>query len=238
VAVLVLGVDPGLTRCGVGVVEGALGRPLVLRHVEVLTSASDQPLAQRLLRQRDSLRQLIQTHRPDVVAIERVFAQHNVRTVMGTAQSSAMAVLTAAEEGIPVGWHTPTEVKAAVTGTGIADKAVVAAMVVRLLGLTSAPRPVDATDALALAICHVWRGSAHQRIADAVAGAPASRIPRSVPRSSEPGSSSGRPGGPGANAISAARGGEALTSADAQALRAAALAEVRAGVRPSVRRSS
>jgi crossover junction endodeoxyribonuclease RuvC len=111
-----------------------------------------------------------------------MFSQHNLHTVMGTAQASAAAVLAAAEAGLPVVWHTPTEVKAAVTGSGRADKAQVAAMVVRILGLTATPRPVDATDALALAICHVWRGSASARIERAVASAPASRIPRGGPR--------------------------------------------------------
>lgn len=183
---LVLGVDPGLTRCGLGVVEGGLGRPLTLRHVEVLRTPSGEPLAARLLAQSRRLRELIAETAPDVVAVERMFSQHNVRTVMGTAQSSAMAVLAAAEAGTPVAWHTPTEVKAAVTGTGTADKAQVAGMVVRLLRLPDVPRPVDATDALALAICHVWRGSATRRIDAAMAGAPRSRIPASGSRQVPP----------------------------------------------------
>jgi len=234
--VLVLGVDPGLTRCGVGLVEGDLGRALSLRHFEVVRTSSDQALTHRLLHQSERLRELIGEFRPDVVAVERMFSQHNLRTVMGTAQSSAMAVLAAAEAGIPVTWHTPTEVKAAVTGTGSADKAAVSAMVVRILKLSEAPRPVDATDALALAICHVWRGSAQQRIAEAVAGAPRSRIPTkaaTVPtvRSSV----AARSSGPGIAPTpqpdrGATKGGP--RSGD----RAAALAAVRAGARPSVRR--
>jgi crossover junction endodeoxyribonuclease RuvC len=127
------------------------------------------------------VRDLVEQAAPDVVAVERMFSQHNLHTVMGTAQASAAAVLAAAEAGIPVVWHTPSEVKAAVTGSGRADKAQVAAMVVRILGLAEAPRPVDATDALALAICHVWRGSAATRIQAAAAGAPPSRIPTRVP---------------------------------------------------------
>jgi crossover junction endodeoxyribonuclease RuvC len=115
-----------------------------------------------------------------------MFSQHNLHTVMGTAQASAAAVLAAAEAGVPVAWHTPTEVKAAVTGTGRADKAQVAGMVVRILGLASAPRPVDATDALALAICHVWRGAAQDRISRAAAAAPPSRIPTRVPVGARP----------------------------------------------------
>jgi crossover junction endodeoxyribonuclease RuvC len=97
---------------------------------------------------------------------------------MGTAQAAAAAVLAAAEAGLPIAWHTPSEVKAAVTGTGRAEKAQVAGMVVRILRLDSTPTPVDATDALALAICHVWRGSASARIEAAAAAAPPARIPR------------------------------------------------------------
>jgi crossover junction endodeoxyribonuclease RuvC len=175
--VLVLGVDPGLTRCGLGLVEGTLGRPVSMRHVEVLQTPASDPLPDRLLAISCRVRDLIEQASPDVVAVERMFSQHNLHTVMGTAQASAAAVLAAAEAGLPVAWHTPTEVKAAVTGSGRADKAQVAAMVVRILSLPEAPRPVDATDALALAICHVWRGSASARIDRAVAAAPAARIP-------------------------------------------------------------
>jgi crossover junction endodeoxyribonuclease RuvC len=176
---LVLGIDPGLTRCGVGAVAGVPGRPLALLHVEVVTTAAGTPLPERLLYISTRLRELIASAQPDVVAVERMFSQHNLHTVMGTAQASAAAVLAAAQAGLPVAWHTPTEVKAAVTGSGAADKAQVAQMVTRLLGLPSPPRPVDATDALALAICHVWRGPAQARLAAAAAAAPAGRIPRS-----------------------------------------------------------
>ncbi len=177
----VLGVDPGLTRCGLGVVDGGLGRRLTLAHVEVVQTPSAAPLTDRLIAVASRVRDLIDTAGPDVVAVERVFSQHNRQSVMGTAQASAAAVLAAAEAGLPVFWHTPTEVKAAVTGSGRADKAQVAAMVVRILSLPEAPRPVDATDALALAICHLWRGTASERIAQAAAAAPPSRIPTRVP---------------------------------------------------------
>lgn len=176
----VLGVDPGLTRCGIGVVEGGAGRPLVLRHVEVVVTATDLPLPERLLAVSRGIRSVLAATQPDVVAIERMFSQHNVSTVMGTAQASAAAVLAAAEAGLPVRWHTPSEVKAAVTGSGSAQKAQVAAMVVRILRLPSAPRPVDATDALALAICQAWRGPAADRVAAAVGAAPRARIPKSA----------------------------------------------------------
>jgi len=169
--VRVLGVDPGLTRCGVGVVEGSVGRPLHLVHVDVLRTPADADLAARLLALAAGLDAAVTLHRPDVVAVERVFSQHNVRTVMGTAQAAALAVLAAARAGVPVALHTPSEVKAAVTGSGRADKAQVATMVTRLLRLSAAPKPADASDALALAICQLWRGTAHAKLAAAVARA-------------------------------------------------------------------
>ncbi len=164
VSVRVLGVDPGLTRCGVGVVEGVPGRPCRLVHYEVVTSDPDTDLAHRLLNLDERLTALVAEHRPESVAVERVFSQHNVRTVMGTAQAGAVAILVAARAGLPVQTYTPSEVKAAVSGNGSADKAQVTAMVTRLLRLQVAPRPADAADALALAICHVWRGGTRDRI--------------------------------------------------------------------------
>jgi crossover junction endodeoxyribonuclease RuvC len=160
----VLGIDPGLTRCGVGVVEGSVGRPLSLVEVGVVRTASDLPLALRLVAIEAGLEEWIERHRPDAVAVERVFSQHNVRTVMGTAQASGIAMLVAARRGIPVALHTPSEVKAAVSRSGRADKAQVGAMVTRLLRLDAPPSPADAADALALAICHIWRGGAQARI--------------------------------------------------------------------------
>lgn len=156
----VVGVDPGLTRCGVGVVDVARDRTARLVHVEVLRTPADQALEQRLLAVGRGIARLIDEHRPDAFAIERVFAQHNVQTVMGVAQISGIALHLAAERAVPVGLHTPSEVKAAVTGYGSADKRQVTAMVTRLLGLAEAPRPADAADALAIAICHAWRQAA------------------------------------------------------------------------------
>jgi crossover junction endodeoxyribonuclease RuvC len=167
----VLGVDPGMTRCGLGVVEGAPGRPLTLVHVEVVHTAADAEIGRRLVDQADAVSRAIERFAPDVVAVERVFSQHNVRTVMGTAQASGVVMVVAARRGIPVALHTPSEVKASVSGSGRADKAQVALMVTRLLGLEVSPRPADAADALALAICHIWRGAAQARIDSAVASA-------------------------------------------------------------------
>lgn len=165
----VLGVDPGLTRCGVGVIEGEVGSQISLLGVGVILTSPDTPLEQRLLQLEEQLTVWVEKYRPDVIAVERVFAQLNVRTVMGTGQASGIALLVAARAGIRVVLHTPSEVKAAVTGTGRANKAQVAEMVRRLLRLDVVPKPVDSTDALALAICHLWRGSGNDRLANAVA---------------------------------------------------------------------
>jgi crossover junction endodeoxyribonuclease RuvC len=164
----VLGVDPGLTRCGLGVVEGGPSR-VSLIEVGVLRTPADSELSKRLLLLEEGIEEWLDRHEPDVVAVERVFSQHNVRTAMGTAQAGAVALLSAARRGIPVALHTPSEVKAAVTGSGRAEKAQVGAMVARVLKLTEIPKPADSADALALAICHIWRGPAQQRRADAVA---------------------------------------------------------------------
>lgn len=153
----VLGVDPGLTRCGVGIVDVAPDRRATLVHVSVVRTPADRPLEERVLAIGRGIAELLDEHRPGFVALERVFAQHNVRTVMGTAQASGVAMLVAAQRGLSVGLHTPSEVKAAVTGYGSADKKQVAAMVARVLGLDAPPTPADASDALALAICHAWR---------------------------------------------------------------------------------
>jgi crossover junction endodeoxyribonuclease RuvC len=154
----VLGIDPGLTRCGVGVVDVASDRRATLVHVGVILTPADAALGERLLAMSTGIRAVLEQHRPTAMAVERVFAQHNLRTVMGTAQASGVALALGAEFGLAVGLHTPSEVKAAITGYGSADKAQVGAMVARVLRLDSVPQPADAADALALAICHAWRG--------------------------------------------------------------------------------
>jgi crossover junction endodeoxyribonuclease RuvC len=166
--VRVLGIDPGLTRCGLGVVEGSVGRPLSMLGVGVVQTPADMPTALRLCEIERAVETWLDRHRPDAVAVERVFSQHNVRTVMGTAQASGIAMVAAARRGLPVALHTPSEVKAAVSGSGRADKAQIGVMVTRLLRLDAVPKPADAADALALAICHVWRGAAQARIDAAV----------------------------------------------------------------------
>ena len=165
----VLGIDPGLTRCGVGVVDGSVGRPLTMVDVGVIRTSASLHIADRLVSIERGLDAWIEEHRPDAVAIERVFARSDSSTIMGTAQASGIAMVVAARRGLPIALHTPSEVKAAVSGNGRADKAQVGAMVVRILRLTELPKPADAADALALAITHVWRGGAQSRIDAAVA---------------------------------------------------------------------
>lgn len=153
----VLAVDPGLTRCGLGAVDGLPGRRVALVAVDVIRTPSSASLPERLHGLADAVDGWLEQLRPDVLAVEQVFAQTNVRTVMGTAQAAGVAVLAAARAGIPVAVHTPSEVKAAVTGSGRAGKDQVATMVTRILSLPARPTPADAADALALAICHLWR---------------------------------------------------------------------------------
>ncbi|QVT80391.1 Crossover junction endodeoxyribonuclease RuvC [Nocardioides aquaticus] len=167
----VLGIDPGLTRCGMGVVDGETGRPLTLVDVNVLRTSSDLPVPQRLVTIERGVQAWIEEHRPDAVAIERVFARSDVSTVMGTAQASGIAMVVAARMGLPVALHTPSEVKAAVSGNGRATKQQVGLMITRILRLDAPPKPADAADALALAVTHIWRGGAQARLAAAAAAA-------------------------------------------------------------------
>ena len=167
----VLGVDPGLTRCGVGVVEQTPGHRPQFIAAGVVRTDSDLDPSRRLLAIEAGLEEWFSTHKPDAVAVERVFAQQNLHTVTGTAQAAGIAMLLAARHGLPVVTHTPTEVKASITGSGAAGKAQVGQMVMRILGLDAPPKPADASDAVALALCHLWRGGASNRFAAAAAQA-------------------------------------------------------------------
>jgi len=165
----VLGIDPGLTRCGLGVVEGEVGRPLRLVDVNVVRTSAGVPVAERLVTIERGIDAWLDEHAPDAVAVERVFARSDSSTVMGTAQASGIALVAAARRGLPIALHTPSEVKAAVSGNGRATKDQVGAMVARILRLDAVPKPADAADALALAITHIWRGGAQARIEAALA---------------------------------------------------------------------
>ncbi|MHB0927709.1 MAG: crossover junction endodeoxyribonuclease RuvC [Candidatus Nanopelagicales bacterium] len=167
---IILGVDPGLTRCGFGLVR-ASGSKVEYVHAGVIRTSTDLPVDERLHGVWLSLLDLINEYLPAAMAVERVYAQVNLRTVMGTAQVSGLALTLARLNGLPVSTYTPTEMKAAVTGSGRADKAQVTTMVQRLLKLSAPVKPADASDALGLAICHAWRGSAQERIATALAAA-------------------------------------------------------------------
>jgi crossover junction endodeoxyribonuclease RuvC len=169
--VRVLGIDPGLTRCGLGVVEGDVGRPLRLVDVNVIRTSAGVPVAERLVTIERGIEAWLDEHAPDAVAVERVFARSDSSTIMGTAQASGIALVAAARRGLPIALHTPSEVKAAVSGNGRATKSQVGAMVVRILRLDAVPQPADAADALALAITHIWRGGAQARIEAAIATA-------------------------------------------------------------------
>jgi len=155
--VIILGVDPGLTRCGVGVIEAGEHRRLSFIHVDVVRSSPDITQDLRLLAIYNGLSEKMDRFAPDAVSIERVFAQSNRNTVLGTAQAAGLAMLAAAQRNIPVALHTPTEAKLAITGNGQAQKIQMERMVTRILNLTKMPTPADAADALALAICHALR---------------------------------------------------------------------------------
>jgi len=152
----VLGIDPGLSRCGYGIVAGSGGRVRAVGCGVIRTPPGDA-LPDRLLALDDELRALLADVRPAAVAVERVLFQANARTAMSVGQASGLALVVAARAGVPVALYSPNEVKLAVTGDGRADKSAVQAMVARLLNLREVPKPPDAADALALACCHLWR---------------------------------------------------------------------------------
>ncbi len=153
----VVGVDPGLTRCGLAAVEGGPGQRARLLAVTVVRTAPDAALADRLCELEAEIEGFVRRYGPDEMAVEAVFSQHNTRSVITTAQASGVATLVGGRRGLPVTTHTPTEVKAGVTGNGRADKQQVARMVTSILGLAAPPTPVDATDALALSLAHLWQ---------------------------------------------------------------------------------
>lgn len=154
----ILGVDPGLTRCGLGVIDTSGSRQVSFVDVTVIRSPKDMEPHYRLEMISDGIEEFLTRHKPDAVAVERVFAEANVRSVMSTAQVAGIAMLAAARHKLPLGLHSPSEVKAAVTGDGRAEKHAVQFMVQRILRLSELPKPADAADSLALAITHAWRG--------------------------------------------------------------------------------
>lgn len=164
----VIGIDPGLTRCGVGIVDARIGRASLVAVGVIRTAAADETPA-RLVEIEAELLEWIERYKPEAMAIERVFAQHNLHSVMDTMQAAGVASLVGARAGLQVAYHTPSEVKAAVTGSGSADKRQITTMVTRILGLDTPPTPADAADALAIAVTHAWRAPRTNRYAAAVA---------------------------------------------------------------------
>lgn len=153
----ILGIDPGLTRCGLGIVDVHGRQRLEFVHVSVVTSSPGDELPRRLRVLSDGIDKILDDFQPDSIALERVFAQQNLPSVMGVAQISGVVLVTAERRGISSALHTPSEVKAAVTGYGSAEKQQVGTMVQRILRLDAIPKPADAADALALAICSAWK---------------------------------------------------------------------------------
>ncbi len=168
----VLGIDPGLSRCGYGLVAGTgdrSTRPAGVAAVTagVLETDPDTALPERLCLLRDELRRLMVEHRPDVVAVERVFFQVNARTAMSVGQASGLALAEAAAAGAEVAQYTSNEVKQALAAWGAADKAQVRRMVATVLGLATVPGPPDVADALALAVCHLFAAPVRRAVAEA-----------------------------------------------------------------------
>ena len=163
----VLGIDPGLTRCGYACLEGVGPGKVRAVAMGVVRTPVDAELAQRLLMLRDELRALISEYRPNAVAVERVFFQMNVRTAMSVGQASGLALVEAAAAGCEVAQYSPNEVKDVVAGWGGADKAQIQKMVQMRLGLATLPKPADAADAAALALCHLAVAPMRHKVAGA-----------------------------------------------------------------------
>jgi len=175
----VLGIDPGLSRCGYGavVVDGARCDALACG---VLRTDPADDLPTRLAALAADLEELVAELAPSVIAVERVLFQVNVRTAMSVGQASGLLLSIAGREGIPVVQYSPNEVKLAVAGDGSAGKEEVQAMVVRLLRLAEVPRPPDAADALALALCHAWQAPLRQATAEPAAGVARDRLDAAI----------------------------------------------------------
>ena len=165
----VLGIDPGLSRCGYGVVERK-GRKQRAIAAGVIRTDPGDPVPQRLLALRDDVRALLAERRPTVVAIERVLFQVNVRTAIPVAQAAGVVMVEALEAGCEVVEYSPNQVKQAVSGMGGADKEQVQRMVQTLLGLRAPLRPADAADAVALALCHLAHAPLQARVGASITG--------------------------------------------------------------------
>ena len=166
----VLGIDPGLTRCGYAVLDGRGPGGATPLSLGVIRTPAADPLPQRLASLRSEIVALLAEFEPDVVAVERVFFQVNVRTAMSVGQASGLALCEAATAGCEVVQYTPNQVKDAVTGYGSAGKEQVQKMVQARLKLSRLPQPADAADAAAIALCHLAMAPMSRRVAATVAG--------------------------------------------------------------------
>ena len=162
---IVLGIDPGTAALGYGIVESTRGRVREVDH-GCLETSPDTSLPERLLAIHALVDELIESHRPDVLAVERLFFSKNVQTAFGVGQARGVVLLAAAQHGVPVREATPSEVKSAIAGYGAADKEQVQRMVQMVLGMAERPRPDDAADALAIA---VWAANTQATIGAATA---------------------------------------------------------------------
>jgi len=174
----VLGIDPGVSRCGYGAVVRGAGGSLVAASFGVIQTETEGELPERLAVLHREFEGLVRDLRPCALAVERVLFQVNTRTAMSVGQASGLALAIAGRTGVPVFHYSPNEVKLAVTGDGTAGKPQVQEMVARLLKLARPPRPADAADALGLAVCHL--GSADLRTAVAAEGPPPDGLTRAV----------------------------------------------------------
>jgi crossover junction endodeoxyribonuclease RuvC len=166
---IVLGIDPGLTRCGYAVIEARGGRTVTALAMGVIRTSPSTALPYRLAELKVELVSLITQYRPDAVAVEQVFFQTNVRTAMSVGQASGLALAEAAAAGCRVEQYTPNQVKSAVAGWGGAGKEQVQKMVQARLGLATVPEPPDAADAAALALCHLAMAPMADRVAERIA---------------------------------------------------------------------
>ena len=173
----VLGIDPGVSRCGYGAVVSRRGGSLTTPAFGVIRTPRSSPLSERLAELALELDRLVREVRPSALAVERVLFQANTRTAMSVGQASGLALAVAGRARIPVFHYSPNEVKLAVTGDGRADKAQVQLMVARLLALAEAPRPADAADALALGVCHLGSAALRTAVGD---DAPVDGLARAV----------------------------------------------------------
>jgi len=193
----VVGVDPGLGRCGYAVLDQGAGPLAAVTYGTIATRG--EAVAPRLAELAARLRAVLAETRPDHLAIERLFVNANVRTAMTVGQASGVVLLVAAEHGLPVASYTPSQVKRAVTGIGSAPKEQVGYMVRATLGLAATPTPADTADALAVALCHLQHlgvAAGGGRAAAAIGSAPvAAWLARAAPTSPGLGRGPGNPEG-------------------------------------------